>query len=248
MNHQWKMVPVEPTEEMEAAAVDDYEQSGGTYRKSGYAAMLDAAPTPPASIPVRERYEYALARLGLTDSPPLRVIFWDALDALEWDTATDRYVTPHPTPPASAQDDAKDDGLAEAQRLAQALFQRHFARDDDYVSGRVKWEVLGDLPGVISQIDNMVSGLVQPAAPAAGDARDEPAPEWAACESRRPWVTNGLKASAQELRDKEKRCRTAFNKDFMGVPSRYVADAYGEAAAVFEAKLAAIAASQQQEG
>ncbi|MNK60132.1 hypothetical protein D3C87_792600 [compost metagenome] len=82
------------------------------------------------------------------------------------------------TPPASAQDDAKDDGLAEAQRLAQALFQRHFARDDDYVSGRVKWEVLGDLPGVISQIDNMVSGLVQPAAPAAGDARDAARYRW----------------------------------------------------------------------
>lgn len=71
---------------------------------------------------------------------------------------------------SSAPGDAQD-GLAEAQRLAEALFQRHFAQDDDYASGRVKWEVLGDLPGVLSQIDNMVSGLVQPAAPAAGDAR-----------------------------------------------------------------------------
>lgn len=79
--------------------------------------------------------------------------------------------------------------------------------------------------------------------PAAGDA--QAVSEWAACESRRPWVANSLKASAQDLRGKEKRCRAAFNKDFMGVPSRYVADAYGEAAAVFEAKLAALAASQQ---
>ncbi|MNV17597.1 hypothetical protein D3C71_1083900 [compost metagenome] len=67
--------------------------------------------------------------------------------------------------------------MAEAQRLAQALFQRHFSQDDDYVSGRVKWEVLDDLPGVLSQIDNMVSGLVQPAAPAAGDALDAQALE-----------------------------------------------------------------------
>jgi hypothetical protein len=74
--------------------------------------------------------------------------------------------SPAPSAPGDAQD-----GLAEAQRLAQALFQRHFAQDDDYASGRVQWEVLGDLPGALSQIDNMVSGLVRPAAPAAGDAQ-----------------------------------------------------------------------------
>lgn len=76
-----------------------------------------------------------------------------------------------------APGDAQD-GLAEAQRLAQALFQRHFAQDDDYASGRVKWEVLDDLSGVLSQIDNMVSGLVQPAAPAAGDALDAARLDW----------------------------------------------------------------------
>jgi len=78
-----------------------------------------------------------------------------------------------PGSPAStvADEGAKSSWLDEAQRLAQALFQRHFSQDDDYVSGRVKWEVLEDIPGVLSQIDNMVSGLVQPAAPAAGDTR-----------------------------------------------------------------------------
>ena len=80
------------------------------------------------------------------------------------------YNGAHPIPTGATGD--VQDGLAEAQRLAQALFQRHFSQDDDYVSGRVKWEVLDDLPGVLSQIDNMVSGLVQPAAPAAGDALD----------------------------------------------------------------------------
>lgn len=96
----------------------------------------------------------------------------------------------------------------------------------------------------IDDATDEVIDILRPA-PAAGDALDEPTPEWAACESRRPWVTNSLKANAHELREKEKRCRSAFNKDFMGVPSRYVADAYAEAAAVFEAKLAALAASQQ---
>lgn len=81
-------------------------------------------------------------------------------------------------------------------------------------------------------------------APAAGDALDSK-PDWISCGSRRPWVTNSLKASAQKLRDKESRCRTAYTKDFYGIPARYVADAYAEAAAVFEAKLAAIA---QQKG
>ncbi len=39
-------------------------------------------------------YEYALARLGLSDSPDLRVIFWDAHDSIVWDEATDWYVLP----------------------------------------------------------------------------------------------------------------------------------------------------------
>lgn len=39
-------------------------------------------------------YGYALARLGLTDTPQMRVLFWDAQEALEWDEKTDRYVTP----------------------------------------------------------------------------------------------------------------------------------------------------------
>lgn len=82
--------------------------------------------------------------------------------------------------------------------------------------------------------------------PAAGDARAEAVPDWMACESRRPWVTNGLKAYAQELRDKERRCRTAYNKDFYGIPARYIADACADAAAVFEAKLAAIAQQSQR--
>lgn len=41
-------------------------------------------------------YEYALARLGLTDTPEMRVLFWDAKDALQWDEETDRYITPAP--------------------------------------------------------------------------------------------------------------------------------------------------------
>lgn len=41
-------------------------------------------------------YEYALARLSLTDTPEMRVLFWDSKDALVWDEVTDSYVTPPP--------------------------------------------------------------------------------------------------------------------------------------------------------
>lgn len=129
---------------------------------------------------------------------------------------------------ASAQDDAKDYGLAEAQRLAQALFQRHFARDDDYASGRVKWEVLDDLPGVLSQIDNMVSGLVQPAAPAAGDAPDS--------------LVNKLAGMAYQYAvTLDQATRDADNDELEAIARRITGKLRDDIRA-------ALAASQQQEG
>jgi hypothetical protein len=52
----------------------------------------------------------------------------------------------------------------EAVSLATWLFKKHFAREEHYASGRVVWEPCDTTAGVISQIDNMVCGLVQPAA------------------------------------------------------------------------------------
>ena len=62
-------------------------------------------------------------------------------------------------------------------------------------------------------------------------------PDWMTCETRRPWVCNSLREKAKEMRASEKRCRGAFRKEYMGVPATYVADAFSEAAAVFEARL-----------
>lgn len=48
----WKLVPVEPTDDMEAAAETDYEQFNGGYFPdwlSAYRAMLAAAPKPPTT-------------------------------------------------------------------------------------------------------------------------------------------------------------------------------------------------------
>ncbi|MCZ8436841.1 hypothetical protein [Achromobacter xylosoxidans] len=104
------------------------------------------------------------------------------------------------------------------------------------------------LPNLSAQqaidLANWIQANLRPA-PAAGDALAGSAPEWATCESRGPWARNSLKAAVDLLREKETRARYAFTKDYMGLPARYIADAYGEAAAVVERKLGAIAAQRK---
>lgn len=50
----------------------------------------------------------------------------------------------------------------EAENLAWCLFNKHYAGDEDYSSGRVKFGLCDSLRGVLSQIDNMTVGLVRP--------------------------------------------------------------------------------------
>ncbi|WP_354686704.1 hypothetical protein [Cupriavidus necator] len=87
--------------------------------------------------------------------------------------------------------------------------------------------------------ENKCGGRLLPLYASPGKAEAERA-EWMACESRRPWAANSLAEKAKEMRGRERLCRNSFRKEYMGEPARYVADAYGEAAAVFEARLAAI--------
>lgn len=61
---------------------------------------------------------------------------------------------------------AADPAYSEACSLANALFEKHYRQEPDYASGRVVWSLCDTTAGVISQIDNMVSGLAR--APAAG--------------------------------------------------------------------------------
>ena len=79
------------------------------------------------------------------------------------------------------------------------------------------------------------------------DERDAPWAEWMECESRRPFVVNGLRDNAEKMRAAEKRVRDAYKNEFMRVPCQYVAVAYGKAAAVFEAQLVAIDAAIAQQ-
>jgi len=65
--------------------------------------------------------------------------------------------------PSNGQAPAQPDpAYSEACNLATALFKKHFAHLPDYASGQVVWGLFDSTEGVILQIDNMVSGLVQP--------------------------------------------------------------------------------------
>jgi len=54
--------------------------------------------------------------------------------------------------------------MLEASGLANSMFKKHFSPERHYVSGEVVWGLCDNLRGVISQIDNMASGLVRPEA------------------------------------------------------------------------------------
>lgn len=51
--------------------------------------------------------------------------------------------------------------MYEASSLAMSLFRKHYSSDPDYASGAVKFGLCDDLRGVISQIDNMSTGLAR---------------------------------------------------------------------------------------
>ena len=73
------------------------------------------------------------------------------------------YTAPQPTPQPTQPDPA----YSAACNLATALFKKHFAHLPDFASGQAVWSLCDSTAGVISQIDNMVSGLVQPPTTAA---------------------------------------------------------------------------------
>jgi hypothetical protein len=99
----------------------------------------------------------------------------------DWQTARgmasaiyERWRAAQPTEPAqpATQAGAGERGAAfrEAGSLATRLFKKHFAHEPDYASGKVVWRLCDTTRGIISQIDNMVSGLVRPTTEQPGDA------------------------------------------------------------------------------
>lgn len=51
--------------------------------------------------------------------------------------------------------------MLEASGLANSMFKKHFSHERHYASGEVVWGLCDSVRGVISQIDNMASGLVR---------------------------------------------------------------------------------------
>ena len=82
-----------------------------------------------------------------------------------------------------------DPAYSAACNLATALFKKHFAHLPDYASGQVVWGLFDSTEGVILQIDNMVSGLVQPptTSPQADSVLEDAA---RLLESQHTWITN----------------------------------------------------------
>lgn len=67
--------------------------------------------------------------------------------------------------------------------------------------------------------------------------------EWMTCKSRSHWAVTSLGTRISEMRRHEAMCRAAYRTDWMGVPATYLADAYAEAATVFQRRLDEILAS-----
>ncbi len=67
-------------------------------------------------------------------------------------------------------DSPADSAYREAVDLATSLFKKHYAHEDHYASGKVVWGPCDTTAGVISQIDNMVTGLSRTPPVGAGGA------------------------------------------------------------------------------
>jgi len=74
----------------------------------------------------------------------------------------ERAMSDTTTPKGQALTPVAEPAYSAACNLATALFKKHFAHLPDFASGQAAWSLCDSTAGVISQIDNMVAGLVQP--------------------------------------------------------------------------------------
>ena len=59
------------------------------------------------------------------------------------------------------QEPVTDNTYGYAKSLAEAIFKQHFSSDEHYASGRIVWDVNDTVIGILTQIDNMVAGMVR---------------------------------------------------------------------------------------
>lgn len=140
MTQQWKLVPVEPTPEMVKAAFDQFEirapgfATGNDARRAIYAAMLAAAPTPPASAQDDAKDEQAAFEEWLERTCPSGDV--ESVQR-QWEASSD-YADFHAPVAGDAQeklhtflDAAAGEGLilgdVDAQELYVAIFPDRYA-------------------------------------------------------------------------------------------------------------------------
>jgi hypothetical protein len=73
----------------------------------------------------------------------------------------DAFLSPNIMDFARAIESAKREGYEYAKLLAETMFAKHYASDPEYASGEVVWSACDNLSGVLTQIDNMLCGLVR---------------------------------------------------------------------------------------
>ncbi|CAB3952828.1 hypothetical protein [Achromobacter piechaudii] len=184
-NNGWKLVPVVPTDEMEVAAENDYEQTGATFPrwKSAYAAMLAAAPAAPGSPastqPIERDWELSCFYCnGSGHVFVKRQVAELATDVQEFKEdcegcdgrgftiafedipGIDAYVKSRRPAPASAQEDAKDEqarGRGDVLEVARETGLRSYLHGVNAMEARMLLQRFVD--------------ALSAAAPAAGDAR-----------------------------------------------------------------------------
>ncbi|CAB3729220.1 DnaJ-like cysteine-rich domain-containing protein [Achromobacter piechaudii] len=185
-NNGWKLVPVVPTDEMEVAAENDYEQTGATFPrwKSAYAAMLAAAPAAPGSPastqPIERDWELSCFYCnGSGHVFVKRQVAELATDVQEFKEdcegcdgrgftiafedipGIDAYVKSRRPAPASAQEDAKDEqarGRGDVLEVARETGLRSYLHGVNAMEARMLLQRFVD--------------ALSAAAPAAGDALD----------------------------------------------------------------------------
>lgn len=154
--------PAQPAAPQGVAEVNWWEADGDKYddsiTRAPPAPTAQAAPTNPHWDYLKRYWQMGFDGVSLdacTGDAPIKA--WHEGKAARESMAT--------TPTAHAAP-AADPAYSEACSLATALFEKHYRQEPDYASGRVVWSLCDTTAGVISQIDNMVSGLAR--APAAG--------------------------------------------------------------------------------
>ena len=155
MTTQYKLMPSKPTQEILEIACRAYDENS-IMEYAEPDAMIEALKASWKAAPAVEQEPVGEVISTYHGGSPL--VELKNFKTLE--KGTKLYTHPYPLEAEKEQDTL---AYREAASLAKSLFKKHYEQqDEDYASGRIVWGLCDTTAGVISQIDNMVSGLVQP--------------------------------------------------------------------------------------